>query len=372
VSVPPDTALSAPAGGSDYIPVSLEQTPAVEGALICMETGTGRVKAMVGGRNFSKNQFNRAIQSRRQPGSSFKPIIYAAALDKGYTAASVIVDSAIVYEDQERDFTWKPHNYEEKFFGPTLFRMALIKSHNIPTIKILRDIGVDYVIDYAGKMGITAPLSHDLSIALGSSGIPPIELIVAYSVFANLGERITPLFISRILDRDGRVLEENSAASVRVMEKSTAYIMTSLLQGVVEQGTGQRVQALNRPAAGKTGTTDNLYDAWFVGFTPDYVTAVWVGFDQGRSLGAGETGANAASPIWLGFMQDILRDKPVQSFTVPEGVVFSRIDAETGLLPIPESRETFFECFKEGTVPTEHTPRPGTVVRDEQFFKQGM
>ena len=200
----------------------------------------------------------------------------------------------------------------------------------------------------------------------------PIELIVAYSVFANLGERITPVFVEKIVDREGKVLEENRTDRFRVMDKTTAYIMTSLLQGVVEQGTGQKVQALNRPVAGKTGTTDNLHDAWFVGYTPDYVTAVWVGFDKARSLGAGETGANAASPIWLAFMQDILRDKPVQSFTVPEGVVFSRIDADTGLLPIPESRETFFECFKEGTVPTEHTPRPGTVVRDEQFFKQGM
>ncbi len=352
--------------------VSLEQTPAAESALICMETGTGLVKAMVGGRDFFQSQFNRAIQARRQPGSAFKPVIYAAALDKGYTPASMIVDSAIVFEDKEHDFTWKPRNYEERFFGPTLFRKALIKSHNIPTIKILRDIGIDYVIAYAEKLGITSPLSRNLSIALGSSGMSPLELIVAYSVFANLGERISPVFITEVLDRDGRVLEKNTAERVRVIDKDTAFIMTHLLQGVVEQGTGRKVRALNRPAAGKTGTTDNLNDAWFVGYTPDYVTAVWVGFDEEQSLGASETGASAASPIWLAFMQSILADKPVQSFSVPEGVVFSKIDAETGLLPIAESKETFFECFKEGTVPTEHTPKPGTVIKDEQFFKKGM
>ena len=356
---------------NDY-DISLEQTPQVEAALICMEARSGLIKAMVGGRDFSQSQFNRAIQARRQPGSAFKPIIYAAALDKGYTPASMILDSAIVFEDKEHDFTWKPHNYEERFFGPTLFRKALIKSHNIPTIKILRDIGVDYVIDYAEKLGITSPLSRNLSIALGSSGMSPLELITAYSVFANLGERVTPVFIKKIVDREGRVLEQNTPDPVRVIGKDTAFIMTHLLQGVVEQGTGRRVKALNRPVAGKTGTTDNLNDAWFVGYTPDYVTAVWVGYDKEKSLGASETGASAASPIWLAFMQNILADKPVQSFSVPEGVVFSKIDTETGLLPIAESRETFFECFKEGTVPTEHTPQPGTVIKDEQFFKKGM
>ena len=356
----------------DYDRVSLEQTPTVEGALICMEAGTGLVKTMVGGRDFFQSQFNRAVQARRQPGSAFKPIIYAAALDRGYTPASIIVDSAIVFEDKEHDFTWKPRNYEERFYGPTLFRKALIKSHNIPTIKILQDIGVDYVIDYAGKLGITSPLSRDLSIALGSSGMSPLELIVAYSVFANLGERITPVFITRILDRDGNIIEQNIGERVRVIEQNTAYIMTHLLQGVVAEGTGRRVQALNRPVAGKTGTTDNLDDAWFVGYTPDYVTAVWVGFDEEKSLGASETGASAASPVWLAFMQRILADKPVKSFHVPEGVVFSKIDAETGLLPIAESGESFFECFKEGSAPTEYTPKPGAVVKEEQFFKIGM
>ncbi len=352
--------------------LSLEQIPEVESALICMENRTGLVKAMVGGRDAEKSQFNRAIQARRQPGSAFKPVIYAAALDKGYTASSMIVDSAVVFEDKEHDFTWKPQNYEERFFGPTLFRQALIKSHNIPTIKILMDIGVDYVRQYARKLGITSPLSRNLSIALGSSGVSPLELVQVYSVFPNLGEQVSPLFIQKIEDREGRILEKNLPSCKRVIGKDTAYIMTHLLKGVVQHGTGRRVRAINRPAAGKTGTTDNLDDAWFVGYTPDYVTAVWVGYDEERSLGASETGSSAASPIWLRFMQRVLADKPVKSFEVPEGVVFSKIDADTGLLPIPESKNTFFECFKEGTVPTEHSKRPGAVVREEQFFKKGM
>ncbi|MDY6831559.1 MAG: PBP1A family penicillin-binding protein [Thermodesulfobacteriota bacterium] len=356
--------------GTAVLRLSLEQEPAVEAALICMEARTGLVRAMIGGRDAAKSQFNRAVQAIRQPGSAFKPIIYAGALDKGYTPASVIIDSAIVFEDTARNFTWKPQNYEERFFGPTLFRRALEKSHNIPTIKILMDIGVDYIHDYAKKLGITSPLSRDLSIALGSSGLAPIELAKAYAVFANMGNRVEPVFITRIEDRDGRVLEENRAEPIPVIGSDTAYIMTHLLKGVVEHGTGRRARDLNRPAAGKTGTTDNLNDAWFVGYTPDYVTVVWVGFDEEQSLGKGETGASAASPIWLGFMQTILAGKPVKDFEVPEGVVFSRIDAETGLLATDDSRETFFECFKKGTEPTEYADPPDTV--DEEAFFKGM
>ncbi|MFP4040382.1 MAG: penicillin-binding protein 1A [Desulfosudaceae bacterium] len=350
----------------------LEQEPAAESALICLETGSGLVRAMVGGRNFEKSQFNRVVQAKRQPGSAFKPIIYAAALDKGFTPASMIVDSAIVFEDKEHDFTWKPRNYEQKFFGPTLFSNALIKSHNIPTIKILMDIGVDYVRDYAAKLGIESTLNRDLSISLGSSVMSPLELVTAYSVFANLGDKIPPVFIKSVQDRDGNVLERHEAEPEQVIDPDTAYIMTHLLKGVVERGTGRRVKALQRPAAGKTGTTDNLDDAWFVGYTPGYITAVWVGYDSERSLGASETGASAAIPIWLGFMKRILADQPVKYFEVPSGVVFSKIDAETGQLPSDESENILYECFKEGTVPTERAPRSDSMNREEQFFKQSM
>lgn len=355
---------------ADQWKLSLDQTPEVQAALVCIEVGTGLVKVMVGGRDFMESQFNRALQSRRQPGSAFKPVIYAAALDKGYTPATVIIDSPIVFKDEAHDFTWKPKNYGKTFYGPTLLREALAKSRNVVTIKILQDIGIDYVTDYAHKLGIESELNHDLSMALGSSGVSLLELAKAYSVFANQGYLTEPAFVTKIEDRDGNVLEEMSPIRKKVIEASTAYIMTSLLEGVVKFGTGQRIRALKRPVAGKTGTTNNLYDAWFMGYTPRFVTAVWVGYDQERSLGRGETGSRAASPIWLGFMQKILKNEPVRIFQVPEGVVFAKIDAETGLLPIPESKKTIFECFKEGTVPTEYTPRPGAVTEPDQFFKQ--
>ncbi len=352
--------------------LALEQTPKVQGALLSMETETGYVKAMIGGRDFRQSQFNRAVQSRRQPGSAFKPIIYAAALDKGYTPATVIIDSALVFEDTERDFTWKPNNYEQTFHGPTLFRTALTRSRNVVTVKILKDIGIDYVIDYARKLGIESELSRNLSIALGSSGVSLLELVRAYSVFANQGYRVTPCFVTKILDRDGNVLEENYPETEKTIDKATAYIITHLLQDVVKRGTGWRVKALNRPVAGKTGTTNNLYDAWFMGYTPGYVSGVWVGFDEEKSLGVNETGSRAASPIWLAFMQAVLEGKPVRAFPVPDGVVFAKIDAETGLLAIPESENPIFECFKEGTVPTEYAKKPESITDPGQLFKNDM
>jgi penicillin-binding protein 1A len=352
--------------------LALEQTPQVQAALICIESESGQVKVMVGGRDFKESQFNRAVQSRRQPGSAFKPIIYAAAIDKGYTPATMIIDSPIVFQDTEHDFTWKPRNYGEKFYGPTLLRTAFEKSRNVITIKILKDIGIDYAIDYARKLGITSNLNRDLSIALGSSGASLLEIVKAYSVFNNFGYLVEPVFITKIVDRDGNVIEETQPTRKKVIEKSTAYIMTSLLESVVKSGTGHRVRALGRPAAGKTGTTNNLFDAWFVGYTPRYVTGTWVGFDEESSLGKHETGSRAASPVWLGFMKRVLADKSIRVFQVPEGVVFSKIDAETGLLPIAESKKTLFECFKEGTVPTEYTPKPDSIIEPEQFFKSGM
>jgi len=365
--------------GQDLWTLALEQVPVAQAALMCIETETGLVKAMIGGRDFKETQFNRAIQSRRQPGSAFKPLIYAAALDKEfedpeklYTPATVIVDSAIVFKDEARDFTWKPRNYKETFYGPTLLRKALAKSRNLVTIKILQDIGVDYAIEYATKLGIESTLSRDLSIALGSSGISLLELLKAYSVFANHGYLVDPVFILKVEDRNGNVLEEMAPERRKVMEKSTAYIMTSLLEGVVNNGTGWRAKELKRPAAGKTGTTNNLYDAWFVGYTTQYITGVWVGLDEEAPMGKSETGSRAASPIWLGFMQRALEDKPVEVFQPPEGVVFAKIDADTGLLPIAESKDVIFECFKEGTVPTEFTKAPGEISEKSDFFKKDL
>jgi penicillin-binding protein 1A len=364
---------------SDLWQLALEQEPVAQAALLCLEAETGFVKAMVGGRDFRDSQFNRAFQSRRQPGSAFKPIIYAAALDKQfdepdrfYTPASVIIDSPIVFEDEERDFTWKPKNYKERFFGPTLMRDALAKSRNVVTIKILHDIGIDYAIEYARKLGINSELAKDLSIALGSSGVSLLELTKAYSVFTNQGYLVEPVFITKIVDRDGNVLEEMKPERIKVIEKTTAYLMTHMLEGVVKYGTGWRIKSLNRPVAGKTGTTNNLFDAWFMGYTPQYITGTWVGFDDEAPLGKSETGSRAASPIWLGFMQRVLEDQPPKIFEVPEGIVFTKIDAETGLLPIPESKETVFVSFKEGTEPTEYSKRPGEIADTGEFFKKDL
>jgi penicillin-binding protein 1A len=328
---------------------------------------------MVGGYDFAKNQFNRAVQAKRQPGSAFKPIIYAAAIDKGYTPSSVIIDSPIVFENSDTNLVWKPKNYKETFYGPTLLRDALAYSRNIVTVKILKDIGVGYAIDYARKLGITSELSRDLSIALGSSGVSLLELVRAYSVFANQGYLIEPVFIRKIVDRDGKILEEAQPSVKESIEKSTAFIMTSLLESVVKYGTGQRILALNRPAVGKTGTTNDMYDAWFIGYTPEYVTGVWVGSDELISLGRAETGAMAASPIWLSFMQRALADKPVRDFSAPEeGIEFAEIDAETGLLAIPESKKKLLECYKEGTAPVRSARKPGSITEAEDFFKSGL
>ncbi len=351
---------------------ALFQEPIAQAALLSIEAETGHVKAMIGGRDFRESQFNRACQSRRQPGSAFKPIIYAAALEKGYTAASMIIDSPVVYEDKERNFIWKPKNYKATFYGPTLFRESLVKSRNIVTIKILQDIGISYAIDYARRLGITSDISNDLSIALGSSGVSLLELTNAYSVFSNLGYLIEPVFITRIEDRSGNVLEQSRLDRKKVMDMASAYIMTNIMESVVKRGTGQRIRALNRPVAGKTGTTNNLFDAWFIGYTPRYTTGVWVGLDMEASLGKGETGSRAASPIWLYYMQEAMKGKSVRTFTVPEGVVFAKIDAETGLLPIASSKKTLFECFREGTAPTEYTPAPDAASETEDLFKQGF
>ena len=358
-------------GGPYDFRLSLEQEPEVESALLSLESRTGKVKAMVGGRDFFNSQFNRAIQSRRQPGSGFKPIIYAAALDYGMNPATIMIDAPYISTMNSDQEIWKPKNYKEKFYGPTLFRTGLIKSRNVITVKILKNIGVKYAIQYARKMGIESALSPDLSLALGSSGLSLLEITRAYSVFANGGILIEPVFINRIEDRRGQVIEENRPSLREVIPIETAYIMAELLKSVVSEGTGWRIKALKRPAAGKTGTTNELKDAWFIGFTPSLVTGVWTGYDEARSMGRGETGSRAASPIWLYFMSEVLRERPVEDFSVPEGVVFTKIDAKTGLLASSYSKKTVFQAFKEGTEPKEYTSMP-KAAKSGQFFQFDM
>ncbi len=348
-------------------------TPLVpEGALICFDLETGYVKAMVGGRDFRKSQFNRVIQARRQTGSAFKPIVYASALDKGFTPTSIIVDSPVIFEGGGKK--WKPKNFEGKFFGPTTLRNALTHSVNVVTVKIAQEIGVDYIRNYAQKLGISSALHNDLSMALGSSSISLYELTRAYSVFANQGNLFKPIFIKKILDRDGNLLEENlppfyseePSKEEQVIMPQTAFLMTYLMEGVVKQGTGWRAKSLGRPVAAKTGTTDQFMDAWFVGYTPELITGVWVGFDEERSLGENETGARAASPVWVAFMSKILKDKPVKDFLVPEeGIEFMKIDPKTGQISL--EKDGILECFREGTGPTQKDPLPLRTTPD--FFE---
>lgn len=351
--------------------LSLEQEPRAQAALLCMEAKTGYVKAMVGGVDFHTSQFNRAIQSRRQPGSAFKPIIYAAALDKEFTPSSVIMDTPYISPIGEEDKLWKPKNYKEKFFGPTLFRTGLIKSRNIITVKILEKIGINYAIGYARQLGVESKLDKDLSLALGSSGLSLLELTRVYSVFANAGMLVNPVFITKVVDRNGKVLEENQPSFSEAISRETAFVMTDLLKAVVDEGTGWRAKALKRPVTGKTGTTNDLRDAWFLGYSPTLITGVWVGYDDTTPMGKGETGSRAASPIWLYFMREALNGKPIIPFESPEDVVITKIDAKTGLLASPYSDKTCFQAFKKGTEPKEHSPKPGRAKRGE-FFQLDM
>jgi penicillin-binding protein 1A len=343
----------------------------LEGALVCFELETGYIKAMVGGRDFKKSQFNRAAQARRQTGSAFKPIVYASALDKGYTPTSVIMDSPYIYEWGDK--RWKPKNFGEKFSGPITLRNALTHSVNVVTVKIAQDIGIDYIADFAKKLGISSLLQNDLSMALGSSSLSLLELTKAYAVFANQGRFFKPIFVKKILDRDGNLLEENLPKSYleelsdedQILTPQTAYLMTYLLEGVVQNGTGWRAKALKRHVAAKTGTTDQFIDAWFIGYTPEFITGVWVGFDDETSLGDNETGSRAASPIWVNFMSKVLKDKPFQDFPIPEGIEFKIVDTKTGQMGW--RGETMLECFKEGTGPTQEAKPQLKTTTD--FFK---
>jgi len=353
--------------------LTLDQEPLAQGALLCIDPKTGYVRAMVGGRDFSESQFNRAIHSRRQPGSAFKPVIYAAALEKGYTPSTVLMDSPVEYSDHDGGTYWAPKNYDKNFMGPITFRNALAHSRNVVTVKILEDIGVGYALKFIKKLGIESPIKRDLSIALGTSGVSMPEITQAFAVFANGGERINPIFIKKIVTMKGEVIEENnpyvefeekedeeeapqspsSAEKGRVISTQNAFIMTHLLQGVIQHGTGQRAKVLGRPIAGKTGTSSDYADAWFIGYNPSLLTSVWVGFDDKTSLGKDETGARAALPIWISFMSQALKDTPIEDFKVPEGITLVKVNIETGLRSSGGSQETITEAFVEGSVPIE-------------------
>lgn len=329
---------------------SLEQEPVSQAALVAIDPYEGKVKALVGGVDFQASEFNHATMARRQPGSAFKPIVYAVAMENGFTPASIIDDEPRSYDNG----AWKPENYDREFYGPTRLRDALVFSRNVVTIELLNEIGVQKVIDLATKLGMSGPFARNLTLALGSGSATPLELTSAYCAFANGGYDISPLTILRVTDRRGRVLEEHESPHKEVMSPETAYQVTSMLEDAVQRGTGRLAASLGRPVAGKTGTTNDYKDAWFVGYTPNLVTGVWVGNDDDKSLGHGESGARAALPIWVRFMAPATAAYPPDDFTVPDDMDFVQIDAATGLLPTAASEKVITEVFKKGTEPTQY------------------
>jgi penicillin-binding protein 1A len=338
--------------------VQLEQTPLVDGGLIALEPGKGAILAMVGGYDFSHSEYNRAVQAHRQPGSAFKPIIYATAMNQGMSPASVILDAPVVYEQELDEKTWKPENYGRKIHGMVSLRDALAHSHNLATVRLLDKVGVKNVIEFAKTVGITSPLAADLSLGLGSSSVGLMELTSAYGVLLNQGSRAEPYAILFVKDNAGKVLEQAEPQVLPVISKETAYLITNMMEDVIQKGTGQAARVIGRPIAGKTGTTDEFINAWFIGGAPNLVTGIYVGFDDRRSLGETESGAHAALPIWINFMQAALKPLPVMAFTIPEGVTFVKVDPATGLLEGEQEGEaSTVELFTKGSEPTQATQR---------------
>ena len=340
----------------DNVYFELDQTPIVEGALVALDPRTGAIRAMVGGYDFSRSEFNRTVLARRQPGSAFKPIIYATAFNAGLSPATVVLDTPVVYEQDDPEKTWKPENYGKKFHGMTTLRSALTHSHNLATVRLLDKIGVKGVVDFSKTLGITSPLNHDLSLALGSSSMTLLELASAYGVFANQGFRLEPYAVGVVQDQMGQIVGQNLFAPRQVISTETAYLITNVLEDVIQRGTGQQAKSLGRPIAGKTGTTNDYTDAWFVGYTPNLVVGVWVGFDDIRSLGETESGAHAALPIWTDFMREALLQLPEVPFEIPENIVFVNVDAATGLLASDHGEQGTVEIFLKGTEPTQAAP----------------
>jgi penicillin-binding protein 1A len=337
--------------------VVLQQEPEVQGALLAMDVKTGAVRAMVGGYDFERSKFNRATQAMRQVGSAFKPFVYAAALETaGYTPATIIVDSPISFPDNNS--VWSPHNFDYKFLGPIPVRKALEDSRNIPAIKTLQAVGLQKGIEYARRLGITGPLPPYLPIALGAGEATLTEMTAAYGAFANQGLRMKPFIITRITDRDGNIIEETRSRATDAVRADTAYLMSSLLRGVVERGTAARARSLKRPVAGKTGTTNDFTDAWFIGFEPSLAAGVWVGYDdKAKSLGRHEEGSRAALPIWMDFWAEVMKDKPVENFPVPGNIVFVPVDG--GGMPASGGvAGTRMEAFRAGTEPRAGSEAP--------------
>ncbi len=368
----------------------LSQVPEVEGALVALDSHNGATLALVGGFDYFRSKFNRVLQAERQPGSNFKPFVYAAALDKGFTPASVINDAPVVFEDAGAEGMWRPENYSGKSFGPTRLRVALTKSRNLVSIRLLDAIGVDYGVEYVQRFGFSPQrLPRNLTLALGSATVTPLELVRGYAVLSNGGFLVDPFIVDRVMEGEQtmvyqsprkvacenclsaeqaaamaaepveqgatppELLPPGAARAPRVIPAQTAWLMSSILRDVIKFGTGRRARVLKRnDIAGKTGTTNDQKDAWFSGFNADIVATVWVGFDQLRELGRRETGSAAALPMWIDFMREALRDRPESVLEQPPGLVTVRIDPETGALAASGDPNAIFETLPADALPS--------------------
>ena len=366
----------------------LRQIPEINGAVVALDPHTGRVLALVGGYHFEASEFNRATQALRQPGSSFKPFVYAAALQEGFTPSSLILDAPFVIDQGPGLGKWKPANYTRKFYGPSTLRLGIEKSRNLMTVRLAQYIGIERVIDSAVRFGIVDSMPPILSMALGAGETTLMRMTTGYAMFVNGGKRIVPTLIDRIQDRRGRTVLRHDQRSCRgcvstawrgqpppavpdtrpaVVDPTTAYQVVSLLEGVVRRGTGRRIAALGFPLAGKTGTTNESKDTWFIGFSPDLAVGVYVGFDAPISLGRGETGSSVAAPIFKDVMAAALGDEPAIPFRIPSGVRLVRVAAATGLPAQPGDEDVIFEAFRPGTEPGGDRP-----VLDGSEFATGV
>ncbi|WP_420132933.1 penicillin-binding protein 1A [Rhodopseudomonas sp.] len=366
----------------------LRQIPEVSGAMVAMDPSTGRVLAMVGGFSFDQSQFNRATQAYRQPGSSFKPLVYSAAMDNGYTPSTVVIDAPIEIDQGQGVGVWRPENYSTgKYYGPTTLRNALQRSLNTVTVRLAQDIGMPLIGEYAKRFGVYDELPNYLSYALGAGETTVMRMVTAYSMFANGGRRVKPTLIDRIQDRYGHTIFKHDQRECRgcdapdgwknqpepqlvdrreqVLDPMTAYQITSMMEGVVQAGTATVLREVGKPIAGKTGTTNDEKDAWFIGFSPDLVVGIYFGYDKPRNLGRGATGGHLAAPVAKDFFKLALADKPAVPFRVPAGIKLIRVDAKTGMRAGPgDGGRTILEAFKPGTAPPDNYSVIGVADAD--------
>jgi penicillin-binding protein 1A len=359
-------------GSGDRSAYKLRQVPQVSGAMVVMDPHTGRVLAVSGGFSFSESEFDRATQAYRQPGSAFKPFVYSAALDNGYTPSSIVVDGPIEIDPGGGQPIWRPENFEKNFLGPTTLRIGVEHSRNTMTVRLAKDIGMPLVVEYAKRFGIYDDLKPYLPMALGAGETTPLRLTAAYATIANGGKRVQATFIDRIQDRYGKTIYKHDPRvcagceatewsgqdepklvddSEQVLDPMTAFQITSIMEGVVQRGTGTALADLGRPVAGKTGTSNEEKDAWFLGFTPDLVCGVFVGYDKPRPLGAGETGGRVSAPIAREFFAEALKGTPPVPFRVPPGLKLVAVSHKTGVKAVPGDTDVMMEAFKPGTAP---------------------